>query len=96
MSAAAVILIVVAGAFAFSQLVMMKYIAYGMIAALIIDATLLRMFLVPATMKMLGDDCWWAPRWMQRLQQRIGLGEPISEEDRIPVDAPELKVGSRV
>ena len=41
---------------------MMKYIAYGMIAALVIDATLIRMFLVPATMKLLGDDCWWAPR----------------------------------
>ena len=61
-TAAALILIVVTGAFGFSELVMMKYIAYGMIAALIIDATLIRMFLVPATMKLLGDDCWWAPR----------------------------------
>jgi RND superfamily putative drug exporter len=75
---------------------MMKYIAFGMIAALVIDATLLRMFLVPAVMKMLGDDCWWAPQWMKRLQNRIGLGEPIPEEDRIPHDAPELQVTTSV
>ncbi|WP_072804647.1 MMPL family transporter [Rhodococcoides yunnanense] len=74
-TAAALILIVVTGSFAFSDLVMMKYIAYGMIAALIIDATVIRMFLVPATMKLLGDDCWWAPQWMKRIQQKLGLGE---------------------
>ncbi|MEU4316458.1 MMPL family transporter [Nocardia sp. NPDC024068] len=81
-TAAALILLVVTGAFAFSDLVMMQYIAYGMIAALIIDATILRMLLVPATMKLLGDDCWWAPAWMKRIQQRIGLGEPLLENER--------------
>ncbi|WP_425300135.1 MMPL family transporter [Nocardia flavorosea] len=81
-TAAALILLVVTGAIAFSDLVMMKYIAYGMIAALIIDATVLRMLLVPATMKLLGDDCWWAPAWMKRIQQKIGLGEPILDDER--------------
>ncbi|OZF36142.1 RND transporter [Rhodococcus sp. 14-2496-1d] len=90
-TAAALILIVVTGAFAFSDLVMMKYIAYGMIAALIIDATLIRMFLVPATMKLLGDDCWWAPQWMKRIQQKLGLGETILEDELLPMaDVPEL------
>ncbi|MCF8569253.1 MMPL family transporter [Gordonia sp. HY002] len=74
-TAAAAILVVVTGAFGLSDIVMMKYIAYGMIAALILDATVIRMLLVPAVMKLLGDDCWWSPRWMQRLQQKIGLGE---------------------
>ncbi|MFC7446683.1 MMPL family transporter [Rhodococcus daqingensis] len=87
-SAAALILIVVTGAFAFSELVMMKYIAYGMIAALVIDATLIRMFLVPATMKLLGDDCWWAPAWMKRIQEKLGLGEPILADERMPSDVP--------
>ncbi|WP_225730054.1 MULTISPECIES: MMPL family transporter [unclassified Nocardia] len=76
-TAAALILLVVTGAFAFSDLVMMQYIAYGMIAALLIDATVLRMLLVPAIMKLLGDDCWWAPAWMKKVQQKIGLGEPV-------------------
>ncbi|MEV0341019.1 MMPL family transporter [Nocardia sp. NPDC050713] len=81
-TAAALILLVVVGAFAFSDLVMMQYIAYGLIAALFIDATILRMLLVPATMKLLGDDCWWAPAWMKRIQEKIGLGEPILDDER--------------
>uniref|UniRef100_UPI0007A55B98 MMPL family transporter n=1 Tax=Nocardia anaemiae TaxID=263910 RepID=UPI0007A55B98 len=81
-TAAALILLVVTGAFAFSDLVMMQYLAYGMIAALFIDATILRMLLVPATMKLLGDDCWWAPTWMKKVQQKIGLGEPILDDER--------------
>ncbi|RDI46792.1 MMPL family transporter [Nocardia mexicana] len=81
-TAAALILLVVVGAFAFSDLVMMQYIAYGMMAALFIDATVLRMLLVPATMKLLGDDCWWAPKWMKKIQQKIGLGEPILDDER--------------
>ncbi|MEC3958255.1 MMPL family transporter [Nocardia sp. CDC153] len=81
-TAAALILLVVTGAFAFSDLVMMQYIAYGMVAALFIDATVLRMLLVPATMKLLGDDCWWAPKWMKKIQQKIGLGEPILDDER--------------
>ncbi|WP_037177358.1 MMPL family transporter, partial [Rhodococcus sp. UNC363MFTsu5.1] len=94
-SAAALILIVVTGAFAFSELVMMKYIAYGMIAALVIDATLIRMFLVPATMKLLGDDCWWAPAWMKRIQEKLGLGEPILEDELMPSDIPDLAASYR-
>ncbi len=58
---AALVLAVVAGAFAFSDLVMMKYLAFGLLIALLLDATVIRMFLVPAIMKLLGDDCWWAP-----------------------------------
>ncbi|WP_454199866.1 MMPL family transporter [Nocardia sp. Marseille-Q1738] len=81
-TAAALILLVVVGAFGFSDLVMMQYIAYGLIAALFIDATVLRMLLVPATMKLLGDDCWWAPAWMKKVQQKIGLGEPILDDER--------------
>ncbi|WP_306364721.1 MMPL family transporter [Nocardia sp. CC227C] len=81
-TAAALILLVVTGAFAFSELVMMQYIAYGMVAALFIDATVLRMLLVPATMKLLGDDCWWAPAWMKKVQEKVGLGEPILDDER--------------
>ena len=46
-TAAALVLAVVAGAFVFSDLVMMKYLAFGLIAALLLDATVVRMFLVP-------------------------------------------------
>ncbi|MEU4311740.1 MMPL family transporter [Nocardia sp. NPDC024068] len=55
-TSAAAILIVVTGAFGFSELVMMKYIAYGMIAALVLDATVIRMLLTPAVLKLI-----WRP-----------------------------------
>ncbi|MFI6865662.1 MMPL family transporter [Nocardia sp. NPDC050406] len=51
-TSAAAILIVVTGAFGFSDLVLMKYIAYGMIAALLLDATVIRMLLTPAVLKL--------------------------------------------
>jgi trehalose monomycolate/heme transporter len=81
-TAAALILMVVGGAFVFSDLVMMKYLAFGLVAALLLDATVVRMFLVPSVMKLLGDDCWWAPRWMKRLQNRIGMGEIHLPDER--------------
>ncbi|MBF6258026.1 MMPL family transporter [Nocardia farcinica] len=52
-TSAAAILIVVTGAFGFSDLVLMKYIAYGMIAALLIDATVIRLLLTPAVLKLI-------------------------------------------
>lgn len=81
-TAAALVLAVVAGSFVFSDLVMMKYLAFGLMAALLLDATVVRMFLVPSVMKLLGDDCWWAPRWMRRLQNRIGLGDIQLPDER--------------
>ncbi|MCV7073553.1 MMPL family transporter, partial [Mycobacterium rufum] len=80
---AALVLAVVAGAFVFSDLVMMKYLAFGLLIALLLDATIIRMFLVPAIMKLLGDDCWWAPRWMKRIQEKLGLGETELPDERV-------------
>nr|WP_082943756.1 MMPL family transporter [Mycobacterium sp. 1274761.0] len=87
-SAAALVLVVVGGAFAFSDLVMMQYLAIGLITALLLDATVVRMFLVPSVMKLLGNDCWWAPQWMKRLQERIGLGEITLEDERKASEPP--------
>jgi hypothetical protein len=89
-TAAALVLAVVAGAFVFSDLVMMKYLAFGLLIALLLDATIVRMFLVPAIMKLLGDDCWWAPKWMKQLQNKIGLGETtLPDERRLAVPEPQ-------
>ncbi len=87
-TAAALVLAVVAGSFVFSDLVLMKYLAFGLMAALLLDATVVRMFLVPSVMKLLGDDCWWAPRWARRLQNKIGLGEiDLPDERKRPVNS---------
>ncbi|HHU67040.1 MMPL family transporter [Corynebacterium sp.] len=82
-TAAALIMIVVAGAFGFSEIVMMKYIAFGMIFALAIDATIIRMMLVPAVMHLLREDNWWAPRFVKRAYEKMG-----HSEDLPPVPAP--------
>ncbi|MGH3430670.1 MAG: hypothetical protein ACRDQZ_24415, partial [Mycobacteriales bacterium] len=52
-----------------------KELGVGMLAALIVDATVIRVLLVPATMKLLGDANWWAPAPLRRLYGRIGLNE---------------------
>ncbi|AKE42116.1 Transmembrane transport protein MmpL [Corynebacterium kutscheri] len=71
-TAAALIMIVVCGAFGFSEIVMMKYIAFGMIFALLFDATIIRMLLVPAVMHLLKEDNWWAPRCVKVAADKLG------------------------
>jgi len=88
-TAAALVLAVVAGTFVLSDLVMMKYLAFGLITALVLDATVVRMFLVPSVMKLLGDECWWAPTSLKRLHARLGLGEIGLRDERIPPGVPE-------
>ena len=58
---AALILIVVGAAFALTELVLVKQIGFGMAVALALDATLVRVLLLPATMRYLGDANWWMP-----------------------------------
>jgi len=52
-----------------------------MIIALVLDATVVRMLLVPAVMRMFGDAAWWAPGPLRRLQQRAGLQEVHDLDD---------------
>jgi uncharacterized membrane protein YdfJ with MMPL/SSD domain len=74
-SAAAVLLIVVTGAFALSSVTTMRFVGVGMIIALVLDATVVRMLLVPAVLGLLGDAAWWAPGPLRRLHDRFGLRE---------------------
>jgi RND superfamily putative drug exporter len=66
-TAAALIMVAVFGAFALSPEVFLKLIGIGMAAAILIDATIVRMVLVPAVMQLLGDRNWWLPGWLDRL-----------------------------
>jgi RND superfamily putative drug exporter len=79
-SAAALLLIVVTGAFALSSVTTMRFVGVGMIIALVLDATVVRMLLVPALIGLLGDAAWWAPGPLRRLQQRARLSEYAAEE----------------
>jgi RND superfamily putative drug exporter len=74
-TAAALILIVVVGAFAFSGITFMKMIGLGMAIAIFLDATVVRMLLVPATMRLLGRANWWVPGPLARLYSKYGIKE---------------------
>jgi RND superfamily putative drug exporter len=74
-TSAALLLAVVIGAFALSGIVFMKMIGIGMLVALVIDATVVRALLVPATMKLLGRWNWWAPGPLARWWERFGFRE---------------------
>ena len=62
-------------AFALADVVTIKSIGVGMAIAVFLDATVIRIFLVPATMRLLGRLNWWAPAPLARLYERLGLGE---------------------
>ncbi|HEX5862242.1 MAG TPA: MMPL family transporter [Nocardioides sp.] len=74
-TSAALLLAVVIGAFGLSGIVFMKMIGIGMLVALVIDATVVRALLVPATMKLLGSWNWWAPGPLRRWWERHGWRE---------------------
>ncbi len=74
-TAAAALFAIALGAFATSEVVFIKQLGIGVAAAVLIDATIVRAFLVPSLMAMLGRRNWWAPRPLRRLHERIGLSE---------------------
>ncbi|MEU6425126.1 MMPL family transporter [Microbispora sp. NPDC046973] len=73
-SAALLVAVSVAG-FAFSSVTIMKMIGVGLVIAVAVDATIVRGLLVPATMRLLGERAWWAPRPLARWWRRHGLPE---------------------
>jgi RND superfamily putative drug exporter len=72
-TAAAAIMVTVFGAFLLGDQVLVKVIGLGMAAAVLLDATVVRMVLVPSTMELLGDRNWWLPRWLDRLLPRVDV-----------------------
>ena len=75
-TSAALLIAVVFGAFATGESVEMKALGVGLAVAILLDAFVIRIFLVPAAMKLMGDWNWWAPAPLRRLHARIGLHEP--------------------
>jgi RND superfamily putative drug exporter len=69
-TAAAVLLAVVFGAFVTSGVTSIKTMGFGVALAVLLDATIVRGLLVPALMRLFGENNWWAPKWMQRFTLR--------------------------
>jgi RND superfamily putative drug exporter len=79
-SSAAVVMVGVFSIFATLPIVDMKEMGIGLAAAVLIDATIVRAVLLPATMKLLGDWNWYLPRWLEWLPQVEAHGERIRTE----------------
>ena len=78
----AFLLVIVVGAFSASGITFIKLMGVGMIVALVVDATIVRILLVPATMRLLGRANWWAPGPLRRVYRKYG----IREEDAAPAE----------
>ncbi|MHB1390293.1 MAG: MMPL family transporter [Thermoleophilia bacterium] len=72
-TSAALIMIAVFGAFALTESIVIKEFGVGLASSIFLDATIVRVILVPATMKLLGDWNWWLPGWLDRLLPDFSL-----------------------
>ena len=88
-TAAAAIMVVVFGSFMLEFERTMKMMGTGLATAILFDATIVRMVLVPATMELLGDRNWWLPRWLDRLLPNLDVEGSLEaaplDDERQPV-----------
>jgi RND superfamily putative drug exporter len=89
-TAAAAIMVFVFGSFLLESDRTIKLFGTGLATAVLLDATIVRMLLVPATMELLGDRNWWLPRWLDRVLPRIAVEGP-TEEAEPPAEDRELE-----
>ncbi|WP_407563978.1 MMPL family transporter [Streptomyces sp. 184] len=99
-TSAAAIMVAVFTGFAIDPDVTVKMIGVGMAVAVLLDATIVRMVLVPATMTLLGRANWWLPRWADRLLPELHLEPPApasaSDTDAAAADAADPRAGGRI
>ncbi|WP_029430085.1 MMPL family transporter [Blastococcus sp. URHD0036] len=87
-TSAALLLVVVIAAFSLSGITFIKMIGVAMLIAILVDATVVRLLLVPATMRLLGAANWWAPRPLRRVYARYGIREGNGAGPPAPEPAP--------
>jgi RND superfamily putative drug exporter len=91
-TAAALIMFCVFFAFVLGDDRALKLFGFGLAIAVLLDATIVRMLLVPATMELLGDRNWWLPAWIDRILPRIdveGAHDPLERPEQ-PADEDRL------
>jgi RND superfamily putative drug exporter len=95
-TAAAAIMVFVFGSFILEPDRATKLMGVGLATAILLDATVVRMLLVPATMELLGDKNWWLPRWLDRLLPRIDVeGHAEPAQVVVPVSGVTVDTGER-
>src|SRR4051812_20978937 len=84
-TAAALIMVFVFGSFVVSDVRALKLIGLGLAVAVAIDATIVRVILVPATMELLGKANWWLPKWLDKILPKINVeGETLGDDELEP------------
>jgi RND superfamily putative drug exporter len=92
---AALIMVAVFGGFALGRMADLQQVGLGLAVAVLLDATIVRAVLVPASMRLLGDKNWYLPPWLEWLP-RIGIEGPHAGPDEPPAPEDERElVGSR-
>ncbi|MFE1944088.1 MMPL family transporter [Streptomyces massasporeus] len=92
--AAALIMIAVFAGFIGESDSMIKMIGFGLASAVLFDAFVVRMAIVPAVLALLGDKAWWLPKWLDRALPRVDVeGEALTrpEREQAPDTAPDLE-----
>ena len=84
-TSAAAIMVTVFGAFAFASLVPIKTMGLGLAVAVFLDATIVRVVLVPAAMRLMGHWNWWLPKWLDDILPNVSLegGPEEPEQERV-------------
>jgi len=94
-TAAALIMVTVFGSFVLGDATTIKLFGLGLATAILVDATVVRMVLVPAAMELLGDRNWWFPRWLDRIIPRLHVeaGADVDAELARLTDQEQMPVG---
>jgi putative drug exporter of the RND superfamily len=82
--AAALIMVTVFGGFAFSHLATIRPIGFGLAIGVLIDAFLVRLFLVPAAMTILNKSAWWLPKWIDKAMPDVDVEGTKLETKKLP------------
>lgn len=88
--AAAVIMIAVFGGFAVAHEPLIKMVGLGLACAVLFDAFVVRLTLIPAVLQLLGERAWWLPRWLDRVLPHVDVeGESLNDSESKPSQRPE-------
>lgn len=81
---AAIIMVAVFGGFVLADITMLKSLGFGLAIAVLLDATIVRGVLVPTTMSLMGRWNWWAPAWLTRIVNRVGVSHNRPQVEASP------------
>jgi len=95
-TSAALIMIVVFTGFALGENIIIKQIGLGLAVAVLVDATIVRVALVPSTMVLLGDRNWWMPTWLGRLLPHLDIEGEAGLREAAPPERPKGSVILRI